>query len=79
MQFSYFFDYVHVFSKFHTKPFDIIAISSFHMVRNDRRFSDESWEESLGDGRTYGYGAGARTSVATAGFNRDSKEGDVSG
>ena len=49
------------------------------MRRESRRFSDESWEESLGDARTYGYGAGAGTSVANAGCNRDSREGDVSG
>ncbi len=49
------------------------------MVRESRRFSDESWQESLGDGRAHGYGAGTGTSVANAGFNRDSREGDVSG
>jgi hypothetical protein len=63
MQFSYFFDYVPVFSKF----------------QESRRVSDESWQESLGDGRAHGYGAGTSTSVAKAGFNRDSREGDVSG
>ena len=49
------------------------------MVRESRRVSDESWQESLDDGRAHGYGAGTSTSVAKAGFNRDSREGDVSG
>jgi hypothetical protein len=48
------------------------------MVRESRRFSDESWQESRGDPMACGYGAGAGTSVVNAGFNRDSREGDVS-
>ena len=47
------------------------------MVRDSRRFSDESLQESLGDVRVYGYGAGPDTSVVNVGFNGDSKQGGV--
>ena len=78
IQFSYFFDYVPVFSKISHQALRHERALNSHMVRESRRFSDESWQESRGDPMACGYGAGAGTSVVNAGFNRDSREGGVS-
>jgi hypothetical protein len=47
------------------------------MVRDSRRFSDESWPESLGEVNVYGYGEGPDTSVVNVEFNGDWREGGV--
>jgi hypothetical protein len=64
------------FQNFTTNP-SISSRSSFHMVRDSRRFYDESLQESLGDVRVDGYGAGPDTSVVNAGFIGDSRQGVV--
>jgi hypothetical protein len=62
MQFSIFFRLrTCYFQNLTTNPL-ISSHSSFHMTRDIRRFSDESWQQPLGDSRVYGYGAGPGTS-----------------
>jgi hypothetical protein len=46
-------------------------------MRESRRFSDDSWEESLGKARDYGCGTGADTVVTNVGFNGVSRQDDV--
>jgi hypothetical protein len=47
------------------------------MVRDSRRFCDESCQESLDDASVYGYGTGPDTSMSNVEFNGDYRQGDV--